>query len=151
MVWLYSTSTTEMSHLKNTKDQSRTWLNRKFHSPSYSATDILSWGTSNRARFPHRKIPHLLSRSKDFSAIAIIYAPYSIPISNLSVISLLMYTFYVCVIPCSVISCKGKGKAIPLQASTGPEGSRMLRLPEDDISHMKMLRSSSLRTGHLYP
>jgi hypothetical protein len=24
---------------------------------------------------------------------------------------------------------KGKGKAIPLQASTGPEGSRSLRLP----------------------
>jgi len=25
---------------------------------------------------------------------------------------------------------KGKGKAIPLQAWTGPEGSRMLRLPD---------------------
>jgi hypothetical protein len=25
---------------------------------------------------------------------------------------------------------KGKGKAIPLQALTGPEGSRRLRLPE---------------------
>jgi len=26
--------------------------------------------------------------------------------------------------------CKDKGKAIPLQASTGPEGSRRLRLPD---------------------
>jgi hypothetical protein len=25
--------------------------------------------------------------------------------------------------------CKGKGKAIPLQALTGPEGSRRLKLP----------------------
>jgi hypothetical protein len=27
-------------------------------------------------------------------------------------------------------SIKGKGKAIPLQAFTGPEGSRRLRLPD---------------------
>jgi hypothetical protein len=27
-------------------------------------------------------------------------------------------------------NCKGKGKAIPLQALTGPEGSRRLRLPD---------------------
>jgi hypothetical protein len=26
--------------------------------------------------------------------------------------------------------CKGKGKAIPLQPLTGPEGSRRLRLPD---------------------
>jgi hypothetical protein len=26
--------------------------------------------------------------------------------------------------------CKGKGKAIPLQAWTGPEGSRRLRFPD---------------------
>jgi hypothetical protein len=26
--------------------------------------------------------------------------------------------------------CKGKGKAIPFQALTGPEGSRRLRLPD---------------------
>jgi hypothetical protein len=29
----------------------------------------------------------------------------------------------------SVFRCKGNGKAIPLQALTGPEGSRRLRLP----------------------
>ena len=28
------------------------------------------------------------------------------------------------------IRCKGKDKAIPLQAWTGPEGSRRLRLPD---------------------
>jgi len=26
--------------------------------------------------------------------------------------------------------CKGKGKAVPLQASSGPEGSRKLRIPD---------------------
>jgi hypothetical protein len=29
-----------------------------------------------------------------------------------------------------VMKCKGKGKAIPLQAWTGPEDSRRLRLPD---------------------
>jgi hypothetical protein len=28
------------------------------------------------------------------------------------------------------LQCKGKGKAIPLQAWTGPEGSRRLRLSD---------------------
>jgi len=27
-------------------------------------------------------------------------------------------------------TCKGKGKAVPLQAWSGPEGSRKLRLPD---------------------
>jgi len=31
---------------------------------------------------------------------------------------------------CTAVSIKGKGKAIPLQAWTGPEGSRRLRLPD---------------------
>jgi hypothetical protein len=29
-----------------------------------------------------------------------------------------------------MFGCKGKGKAIPLEALTGPEGSRRLRLPD---------------------
>jgi hypothetical protein len=45
---------------------------------------------------------------------------------------------------------KGKGKTIPLQAWTGPEGSRNLGFPEDN-RHMKVVRLSSLRTGRLYP
>jgi len=45
-----------------------------------------------------------------------------------------------------------KGKAIPLQAWTGPEGSRKLRLPDfKTIGTWKAVRLSALRTGHLYP
>ena len=44
-----------------------------------------------------------------------------------------------------------KGKAIPLQTWTGPEGSSRLRLPRfQDIRHVKVVRSV-LRTGRLYP
>ena len=43
-----------------------------------------------------------------------------------------------------------KGKAIPLQAWTGPEVSRRLRLPDfQDNRHMKVVRSA-LRTGRIY-
>jgi len=41
---------------------------------------------------------------------------------------------------------RGKGKAVPLQAWTGPEGSRF-----QDNQHMKVVRLSALRTGCLYP
>ena len=47
-------------------------------------------------------------------------------------------------VPSSLVKCK----AIPLQAWTGPEGSRRLRIP--DIQHMKLVRLSALRTGCLY-
>jgi hypothetical protein len=45
--------------------------------------------------------------------------------------------------------CKGKGKAIPLQALTGLDGTRRLR----GLRHryMKAERFSALRTGRLYP
>ena len=43
-----------------------------------------------------------------------------------------------------------KGKAVPLQACTGPEGSRRMRLPYQDNRHMKMVTLSALRTGRLY-
>ena len=47
------------------------------------------------------------------------------------------------------ISCC-KSKAIPLQAWTGPEGSRSF--PDfKDSWHMKLVRLSALRTGRLYP
>ena len=48
---------------------------------------------------------------------------------------------------------KGKGKAVPLQALTGPWGFRRLGLPEFlDNRHLeKVVRLSALRTGHLYP
>jgi hypothetical protein len=45
-----------------------------------------------------------------------------------------------------------KGKAIPLQPWTGPEGSRRLRLPDfKTIENMNVVRLSALRTGRLYP
>ena len=43
-----------------------------------------------------------------------------------------------------------KGKAVPLQAWTGPEGSRKLRLP-DFVTALDGGRLSALRTGRLYP
>ena len=44
-----------------------------------------------------------------------------------------------------------KGKAIPVQAWTEPEGSMKLRLPELlDNLHMKMVGLSALDTGRLY-
>ena len=46
--------------------------------------------------------------------------------------------------------CK-KGKAVPLQAWTGPEGSRNLRLPDLVTTAQGGGRLSALRTGRLYP
>jgi len=39
------------------------------------------------------------------------------------------------------------GKAVPLQAWSGPEGSRKVRFPDFRM----MVRFSALRTGRLYP
>ena len=47
---------------------------------------------------------------------------------------------------------KVKGKAIPIQAQTGPVGSKRLKLPEFlDNWHVKVGRLSALCTGCLYP
>jgi len=45
---------------------------------------------------------------------------------------------------------KGKGKAVPLQVWTGPEGSRKLRLPDFVTTAQDGGRLSALRTGRLY-
>ena len=44
-----------------------------------------------------------------------------------------------------------KGKAFPVQAWTGPEGSRKLRLPDFVTTAQDGGRLSALRTGRLYP
>jgi len=44
-----------------------------------------------------------------------------------------------------------KGKAIPLQAWAGHEGSRRWRIPDFKSRHMKAVRLSALCTGRLYP
>ena len=46
---------------------------------------------------------------------------------------------------------KSKSKAVPLQAWTGPEGSRKLRLPDFVTTAQDGARLSALRTGRLYP
>jgi len=46
---------------------------------------------------------------------------------------------------------KGKGKAIPLQAWTGPEGSRKLRFQDFVTTAQNGGRLFALRTGRLYP
>jgi len=44
-----------------------------------------------------------------------------------------------------------KGKAVPLQAWTGPEGSRKLRFPDFVTTAEDGSRLSALRTGRFYP
>ena len=45
----------------------------------------------------------------------------------------------------------GKGKAVPLQAWTGPKGSRKLRFPDFVTTAQDGGRLSALRTDRLYP
>ena len=44
-----------------------------------------------------------------------------------------------------------KGKAVPLQARSGPEGSRKLRFPDFVTTAQDGGRLPALRTGRLYP
>ena len=46
---------------------------------------------------------------------------------------------------------KGKGNAVPLQAWTGPGGSRKLRFPDYVTMAQDSSRLSALHTGRLYP
>ena len=44
-----------------------------------------------------------------------------------------------------------KGKALPLQAWSGPEGSRKLRFPDYMTTAQDVGRFSAVRTDRLYP
>jgi hypothetical protein len=57
-----------------------------------------------------------------------------------------IYTLLEAILP---PTCKGKGKAIPLQAWTGPDCSSRLRLPE--ILTFSTRNLSAVRNGRLYP
>jgi len=46
---------------------------------------------------------------------------------------------------------KGKGKAVPLQTRSGPEGSRKLSFPDFVTTAQDGCRSSALGTGRVYP
>jgi len=50
-----------------------------------------------------------------------------------------------------LVVSKGKGKAVPLQAWTGPEGSRKLRFPDFVTTAQDGGTLSALRCGRLYP
>ena len=45
---------------------------------------------------------------------------------------------------------KGRGKAVPLQAWSGPEGSRKLKFPDFVTTAQDGGRLSALQTGRLY-
>jgi len=49
------------------------------------------------------------------------------------------------------ISLVKKGKAVPLHARSGPEGSRKLRFPDYVTTAQDGGRLSALRTGRRYP
>jgi len=60
------------------------------------------------------------------------------------------YTFHVSLENTCRPKSKGKGKAVPLQAWSGPEVSRKLRSPDYMTTTQDGGRLSALRTGRIY-
>ena len=52
---------------------------------------------------------------------------------------------------CNINKYYKKGKSVPLQAWSGPEGSRKLRFPDFMTTAQDGGRLSALRIGRLYP
>ena len=50
-----------------------------------------------------------------------------------------------------LLTGKSKGKAVPLETWSDPEGYRKLRFPDFMTRHRNLVRLSALSTGRLYP
>jgi len=61
------------------------------------------------------------------------------------------FLIFVSVLKSTVRSVLDNHKAVPLQAWTGPEGSKKLRFPDFVTTAQGGGRLSALRTGRLYP
>jgi hypothetical protein len=51
----------------------------------------------------------------------------------------------------NIVKEKGNGKSVPLQAWSGPEGSRKLRFPDFLTTAQDGGKLSALHTGRIYP
>ena len=131
----------------------KTFQKQEYYSTEVSAWIHSTWGQSVWRAMPGNYIP---SKPRDIEHLE--YGQMSTrPLSNINLFKLI----------CTIArlqwhslpkTCYGgynyiyiKGKAVPLQAWRGPEGSRKLRLPDFVTTAQDGGRLSALRTGHLYP
>jgi hypothetical protein len=67
-------------------------------------------------------------------------------------INVLLYRQMECFVVLAYVNCvKDTGKAVPLQAWSGPEGSRKLRFPDFMTTAQDGGKVAALHTGRLYP
>jgi hypothetical protein len=72
---------------------------------------------------------------------------YAVKVIPVTILQLSLQSLLVLRIVLSAVN----GKAVSLQAWTGPEGSKKLRLPDFMTTAQDDGRLSALRTGRLYP